>query len=69
MWWIDHRCNQEISKEILMRIIRNDRKTYKTRESLSSPPKIKDFESKPKNMEFEFEICGHFVKRRVKSDQ
>ncbi len=52
-----------------MRIIRNDRKTYKTRESLSSPPKIKDFESKPKKMEFEFEICGHFVKRRVKSDQ
>lgn len=51
-----------------MRIIRNDRKTYKTRESLSSPPKIKDFEPKPK-MEFEFEICGHFVTRRVKSDQ
>lgn len=52
-----------------MRIIRNNRKTYKTRESLSSPPKTKEIESKPKKLEFEFEICGHFVKRRVKSDQ
>lgn len=51
-----------------MRIIRNDRKTYKTRESLSSPPKFKDSETKPK-VEFEFELCGHFVKRRIKSDQ
>lgn len=51
-----------------MRVIRNDRKTYKTRESLSSPPKPKDAASQPK-VEFEFEICGHYVKRRVKSDQ
>jgi len=50
-----------------MRVIRNDRKTYKTRESLSSPPRPKDSESKPK-IEFEFEIYGHFVKRRMKSD-
>lgn len=50
-----------------MRVIRNDRKTYKTRESLSSPPRPKDSESKPK-IEFEFEIHGHFVKRRIKSD-
>lgn len=68
MWWINRYCDQEIPKEILMRIIRNDRKTYKTRESLSSPPKFKDSESKPK-VEFEFEICGHYVKRRIKSDQ
>lgn len=67
MWWIDHCCYQEVSEEILMRVIRNDRKTYKTRESLSSPPRPKDSESKPK-IEFEFEVYGHFVKRRIKSD-
>lgn len=50
-----------------MRVIRNDRKAYKTRESLSSPPKNQDSEVKQK-FEFEFEICGHYVKRRVKSD-
>lgn len=68
MWWINHRCDQEVSEEILMRVIRNDRKTYKTRESLSSPPRPKDSELKPK-VEFEFEICGYYVKRRIKSAQ
>jgi|GEM_PF-4180022 hypothetical protein len=67
MWWLNGRCDQEVSEEILMRVIRNDKKAYKTRESLSSPPRTKDFETKPKDR-FEFEISGHYVTRRIKAD-
>lgn len=65
---INHRSDQEVLEEILMRVIRNDRKTYRTRESLSSPPQSKDLDPKKKD-EFEFEICGNYVKRRIKSEQ
>lgn len=49
-----------------MRSIRNDRKAYKTRESLSSPLKPKKPAS-GKKVEFEFELVGHYIKRKVKS--
>lgn len=49
-----------------MRFIRNDRATYKTRESLSSVPKSTSTRSKP-DVEFEFEVHGHYVKRWMKS--
>ncbi len=48
-----------------MRIIRNDKKNYRTRESLSSPPKREPVENEPK-LQFTFEVVGHYLKRSEK---
>lgn len=48
-----------------MRPIRNDKRAYETRESLSAPnPKKADSQTKETEVRFEFWLEGHYVKRR-----
>lgn len=51
-----------------MRPIRNDKRAYETRESLSAPnPDKAKLRSKEAEVKFEFWLVGHYVKRREKA--
>lgn len=48
-----------------MRPIKNDKRAYQTRESLSSPPKALRT-NKPDRKDFTFQVDGHYLVRRPK---